>query len=85
MATRLFPVEFLCFGFDWPASLALDSPHIFINPDAGRSPLLVLGALPVPEGARRGARRGARLRMSFPARPRGGGRTLFRSVPGSKT
>ncbi len=64
MNTRLFPVEFLCFGFDWPASLPAGCPHAFLNPAAGRSSLLVLGALPFPGGRGAGlvAALGARLK-----------------------
>jgi 2-polyprenyl-6-methoxyphenol hydroxylase-like FAD-dependent oxidoreductase len=50
IATRLFPIEFLCFGFDWPGSLTPDSPHVFLNPEAGRSSLAALGAFPFPSG-----------------------------------
>jgi 2-polyprenyl-6-methoxyphenol hydroxylase-like FAD-dependent oxidoreductase len=81
LATRLFPVEFLCFGFDWPASLEPECPHVFIHPEAGRSPLLVLGALPFPHG------RGAGLVVALGSRIPPGpefeeeGRRLFRSDP----
>lgn len=70
LATRLFPVEFLCFGFDWPASLPPGCPHVFINPDAGRSSLVVLGALPFPHGRGAGlvAALGARLQAATDAR-----------------
>lgn len=50
LTTRLFPVEFFCFEFEWPPSLEAGCPHVFLNPDAGRSPLVALGALPFPRG-----------------------------------
>jgi 2-polyprenyl-6-methoxyphenol hydroxylase-like FAD-dependent oxidoreductase len=79
--TRLFPVEFFCFGFDWPASLEPDCPHVFVNPDAGRSPLLALGALPFPHGKGAGlvAALGARLKPGPELEEEG--RRLFRSDP----
>lgn len=62
LALRLFPVEFLCFTFRWPPSLSPAGPHVFINPDAARSSLMGLGALPFPNG------RGAGLVVALGAR-----------------
>jgi 2-polyprenyl-6-methoxyphenol hydroxylase-like FAD-dependent oxidoreductase len=63
LKSRLFPVEFLCFGFDWPESLARNWPHVFLNPGVGRSCLMGLVALPFPKekGAGLVAALGARL------------------------
>lgn len=60
-APRLFPVEFFCFGFEWPASFPVGCPHVFLNPEA--SPLVACGALPFPGGRGAGlvAALGARL------------------------
>ncbi|MBI3857831.1 MAG: FAD-dependent monooxygenase [Planctomycetes bacterium] len=81
LATRLFPIEFLCFGFDWPASLPPNCPHIFLNPEAGRSPLVGAGALPFPAG------KGAGLVVALGSRLKEGpgleteGSSFFRSDP----
>lgn len=50
LQTRLFPVEFFCFGFDWPRSLPAGWPHAFLNPHSVRSCLPGAGGLPLPNG-----------------------------------
>jgi 2-polyprenyl-6-methoxyphenol hydroxylase-like FAD-dependent oxidoreductase len=79
METRLFPVEFLCFGFDWPASLPPNCPHVFINPEASASSLLAVGALPFPNGKGAGlvAALGGRMKAATDLEAQA--RSLFRS------
>jgi 2-polyprenyl-6-methoxyphenol hydroxylase-like FAD-dependent oxidoreductase len=81
METRLFPVEFLCFGLDWPASLPPEGPHIFISPEASTSSLLAIGALPFPNGKGAGlvAALGSRLKDASDVEAQG--RRLFQSDP----
>jgi 2-polyprenyl-6-methoxyphenol hydroxylase-like FAD-dependent oxidoreductase len=50
LSTRLFPVEFLCFGFDWPQALPQGWPHAFLNPGSNESFVLAVGGLPLPHG-----------------------------------
>jgi 2-polyprenyl-6-methoxyphenol hydroxylase-like FAD-dependent oxidoreductase len=59
--TRLFPVDFLCFGFDWPAGLTQGEARFWLNREQARTGLLGIGAIPMPDG------KGAGL---VPTRPR---------------
>jgi len=81
METRLFPVEFLCFGFDWPESLPPNTPHVFINPEASASSLLVLGALPFPGGKGAGLIAALGSRMKDAPDLEAQGRRLLQSDP----
>ena len=81
LQTRLFPVEFLCFGFDWPASLPAGCPHVFINPEAASSSLLGLGALPFPAGKGAGLIPALGRRMTESPDLEEQGRRLLQSDP----
>jgi 2-polyprenyl-6-methoxyphenol hydroxylase-like FAD-dependent oxidoreductase len=81
LASRLFPVEFLCFAFDWPASMEPGTPHVFLNPEAGRSPLVVLGALPFPHGRGAGLVAALGSRLSPGPELEEEGRRFFRTDP----
>jgi 2-polyprenyl-6-methoxyphenol hydroxylase-like FAD-dependent oxidoreductase len=81
LATRLFPIEFLCFGFRWPDALPAATPHVFINPEAGRSSLLVLGALPFPEGRGAGLVAALGTRLQSCPDPASEARRFFESDP----
>jgi 2-polyprenyl-6-methoxyphenol hydroxylase-like FAD-dependent oxidoreductase len=71
LKSRLFPVEFLCVGFDWPASLTPNWPHLFLNPDVGRSCLMGLATFPFPKGKGAGlvAALGTRLKEARDLEP----------------
>lgn len=45
-----FPLELLGFGFDWPASLAADTAHVWLNKDRVQTGILGMPAAPLPEG-----------------------------------
>lgn len=81
METRLFPIEFLTFTFDWPSSLPPDGPHIFINPEASRSSVLGVGALPFPHGRGAGLVTTLGSRMGDTARLEAEGRSFLGSDP----
>jgi len=48
MSTRLFPVEFLAFKFDWPPDFPPAVARVVPNFNSNRSGLLALGGVPVP-------------------------------------
>jgi 2-polyprenyl-6-methoxyphenol hydroxylase-like FAD-dependent oxidoreductase len=50
MKTRVFPLDFLCFGFEWPPSLPAATGRAWLNVDGLRSGLFALLALPFPGG-----------------------------------
>jgi 2-polyprenyl-6-methoxyphenol hydroxylase-like FAD-dependent oxidoreductase len=49
LPTRLFPVEFLCFAFDWPATFAPGIGRLWPNRHSAHSGILGLGGIPVPQ------------------------------------
>ena len=53
MKTKLFPIDFLCFGFSWPASFEAATPNAWLDIDGPHSAILALLAVPLPQ--RRGA------------------------------
>jgi 2-polyprenyl-6-methoxyphenol hydroxylase-like FAD-dependent oxidoreductase len=50
IATRMFPNEFFCAAFDWPASFAPGVARIHVNPDPEASCIVALAAIPLPRG-----------------------------------
>ena len=48
--TRIFPIEFYCFGFDWPADFPQNVGRIWPNRNDWRSGVFIFGALPVANG-----------------------------------
>ncbi len=50
METRMFPMDFLCFAFDWPATLPAATACICMNRRWPQSGILVLAAMPLPLG-----------------------------------
>lgn len=48
--TRMFPVDFLCFGFDWPVILPTATARVWLNSMPAASGIFVLVALPLPNG-----------------------------------
>jgi 2-polyprenyl-6-methoxyphenol hydroxylase-like FAD-dependent oxidoreductase len=46
--TRMFPVDFLCFGFDWPSSLASATARVWLNTKGVASGIVGLVMFPVP-------------------------------------
>src|SRR6476646_8631619 len=48
--TRMFPVEFLCFGLQWPAELRPGVARLFTNPKETGSGILAMAVMPVPKG-----------------------------------
>jgi len=47
MRTRLFPIDFLCFGFDWPAAIPRPTTRVWLNTTALDSGVLGMFALPL--------------------------------------
>lgn len=47
MRTRLFPIDFLCFGFDWPAAIPRPTTRVWLNTAALDSGVLGMFALPL--------------------------------------
>ncbi|MGE3108486.1 MAG: FAD-dependent oxidoreductase [Phycisphaerales bacterium] len=60
LSLRPFPLVFVCFGFDWPASLPPARGRIFLNLSTPRSGIAGLLCLPFPGGKAAGV---------IPARP----------------
>jgi len=56
----MFPVDFLCFGPRWPASLSPSRVRLWANRGGTRSGILGLGAVPLPDG------RGTGLVLALP-------------------
>lgn len=50
MATRAFPLEFICFAGRWPAELAASRARIWINPALRSDGMLALLVMPLPNG-----------------------------------
>jgi len=50
IATRMFPIDFLCFGPRWPAGLSASRVRLWVNRGNTRSGILALGAVPLPGG-----------------------------------
>lgn len=50
MRTRLFPIDFLCFGFDWPAAIPRPTTRVWLNTTALDSGVLGMFALPLAAG-----------------------------------
>lgn len=60
LKTRMFPVDFVVFGFDWPDSLPANVGRMFINQRPAEAGLIGMGAIPMP---------GARGAGLLPAKP----------------
>ena len=50
MRTRMFPLDFLCFGFSWPSSFAGLTTRVWLNTAALDSGILAMFAVPLPHG-----------------------------------
>jgi 2-polyprenyl-6-methoxyphenol hydroxylase-like FAD-dependent oxidoreductase len=50
LKTRIFPIEFYCFGLDWPANFPQGVGRIWPNRADWRSGIFILGTLPVAGG-----------------------------------
>lgn len=50
MPTRMFPVEFFCFAFDWPAALRPGLGRFWINTRGPGAGIMGLLAIPLPGG-----------------------------------
>ena len=50
MERTIFPLDFHCFGFDWPASFEPAIARAWLNEDVDRSGIIVLGAGELPGG-----------------------------------
>jgi 2-polyprenyl-6-methoxyphenol hydroxylase-like FAD-dependent oxidoreductase len=48
--TRIFPIEFYCFGLDWPADFPASVGRIWPNRDDWRSGIFIAGTLPTANG-----------------------------------
>lgn len=48
LETKLFPVDFLCFGFEWPAALPESVGHAWLNLSGPSTGLMAMLALPLP-------------------------------------
>lgn len=48
--TRMFPVEFFCFGLQWPTELRAGVARLFSNPKETGSGILAVAVMPVPKG-----------------------------------
>ena len=46
----MFPVDFLCFGFEWPAVLEENRVRVFVNKNRRTAKFSLLGAVPLPGG-----------------------------------
>ena len=60
MSVRMFPVEFLCFGFEWPDALPVATARVWPHVVRDASGILVMLAMPVS------ARSGAALVIASP-------------------
>ncbi|MBI1902247.1 MAG: FAD-dependent monooxygenase [Planctomycetia bacterium] len=63
LATRPFPMDLATFALDWPAEFPAATVHAWICERPHKSPLLALGAVPLPMN------RGVCLVISFPRDP----------------
>ena len=50
MRTRIFPIDFLCFGFKWPRRFEGPTTRVWFNTGDFASGILALFALPLPNG-----------------------------------
>jgi len=50
LKTRMFPVDFLTFGFAWPDFLPANTGRMFLNQRPSESGLIGMGAIPMPDG-----------------------------------
>ncbi len=50
LATRMFPIDFLCFAFDWPPTLPAATACVWLNPRRMQSGIFSLLAMPFPQG-----------------------------------
>jgi 2-polyprenyl-6-methoxyphenol hydroxylase-like FAD-dependent oxidoreductase len=50
MRTRIFPLDLLCFGFDWPESIPRLTTRVWLNTGALDSGIIAMFALPLPNG-----------------------------------
>ena len=50
MPPRMFPVDFLCFGFDWPRRLPQSTARVWLNRGRFGSGIFALLAMPTSEG-----------------------------------
>lgn len=50
MRTRMFPLDFLCFGFAWPSGFEGPTTRVWFNTRGLTSGILALFALPLPNG-----------------------------------
>jgi 6-methylpretetramide 4-monooxygenase len=50
MQTSVFPVEFFCFGCDWPAAVPSATARFWLNPGRQASGIIGLGIMPFPNG-----------------------------------
>ncbi len=50
MRTRMFPLDFLCFGFSWPSNFAGPTTKVWLNTAALDSGILAMFAVPLPHG-----------------------------------
>ena len=50
MRTRMFPLDFLCFGFVWPSRFEGRSTRVWFNTHGLASGILALFAVPLPNG-----------------------------------
>jgi len=48
MRTRIFPLDLLCFGFQWPKSIPRPTTRVWFNTPAFESGILAMFALPLP-------------------------------------
>ena len=48
MRTRMFPLDFLCFGFPWPSTIPGPTTRAWLNTEALDSGVLAMFALPLP-------------------------------------
>lgn len=50
MATRAFPMDFVCFGCDWPAAVPAATARFWLNVERRMSGIVGLVILPLPNG-----------------------------------
>jgi 2-polyprenyl-6-methoxyphenol hydroxylase-like FAD-dependent oxidoreductase len=50
LEARMFPIDFLCFAFEWPATLPAATACVWLNPRRIQSGIFALLAMPFPQG-----------------------------------
>jgi 2-polyprenyl-6-methoxyphenol hydroxylase-like FAD-dependent oxidoreductase len=50
MRTRAFPIDFMCFGCDWPAVVPSGTARVWSNPEPRTSGIVGLLIMPLPQG-----------------------------------